>query len=67
MTRQRRSSILAAARYAAAQGNHEQARLLFATLDISYIDHLAHSRQVDREKRESAEQAAYLMHQLEIA
>ena len=37
MTRARRRAILAAARFEADRGNHETARLLFATLDISYV------------------------------
>lgn len=35
--RQRRDSILAAARFEASRGNHETARLLFASVDISYV------------------------------
>ena len=37
MTRSRRRSILIAARHAAANGQHETARLLFACLDITYV------------------------------
>ena len=37
MTRARRKSIILSARAAAERGEHETARILFATVDMSYV------------------------------